>query len=115
MALWRPCWGLGGGDQHPGGSTDTRGVPGAPPFTLAAPQPCSQLSLRPKGPHPPVSGLGAASSPRPHQARHLPPDRLPGPVWLPASCGGPPGRRRSPSEDQAEQGAEEDQNLVEHG
>lgn len=35
-----------------GGRTGRCRVPRAPPFILAAPRPCSQLNLMPKGPHP---------------------------------------------------------------
>lgn len=109
-----------------GGSTGRCGVPRAPPFILAAPRPCSQLNLMPKGPHPakgqgpgpwsclPVRSASWGSVCHPEAA--LPVGTGAGAARGPAaSVWSAPGQRHSPCEEQAQQGAEEDEDLVEHG
>lgn len=127
-----PCWGTAGGDQPHQDQAGPRGqhwqMRGAtcPPFILAAPRPCSQLNLMPKGPHP-------AKGHRPQTtcclqvccaswgSVHHPEAFLPlvtgaGAAWGPAArVWAAPGQRHSPCEEQAQQGAEEDEDLVEHG
>lgn len=97
-----------------------------PPFILAAPRPCSQLNLMPKGPHPAKGHGPRTASCLPVRdaswgSVHHPEAFLPlvtgagaarGPA---ASVWAAPGQRHSPCEEQAQQGAEEDEDLVEHG
>lgn len=122
----------------PGSSMGRCGVPGSPSCTLAAPRPRSHLNFKPEGPHLARSQSPATEPPPEVLSRELgrvfrtpeePGDRalsclrpsaplrpcdfsvrglaLP---WSGASQG-----HDSPREDQAQQGAEQDQDLVEHG
>ena len=136
------AWGRGGGRHTALGparvlarGTGTRGGGGlSAPAPRAAPRPYSQLDLEPRVPPPPpqprASALLHDVSPGPRGAGLgnpglgagalsclpvLHPGFLDARAWLCPEPGYAAAGRDSPREDQAEQGAEEDEDLVEHG
>lgn len=69
-----------------GGSTGRCGGPHAPPFILAAPRPCCQLNLLPKGPHPAKGQGPGAVELHPKAATRQPDWGLPGPGSMDCGC-----------------------------